>query len=498
MENNQKLFRNSIINFIGWVIPVVVTLFTIPFFISKLSLDGYGVWVLVSTLTGYFSLLQFGIGPAIIKFVAQFNAQKDMASVLDTINAGLLFSLCIGILGGVIIYLLSPLFISLFHIPESLYRDSLNSFKLAGVFFPIFLVSNVYVSIFVGFQRYLLSNTLNIIQTAFTALVGSILLIFGFRIVGLVIASAFVDLFCIILGQYLLHRTIDNYQLKLYGTYVALKKIINYSIYTFISQLAQVVNARLPEVIIGITLGPTAVALFNIPARLVGLFSAGISSASLVLFPFASEMQVHGNQNRIRGTFLTSTRYVSFIIVFVYLGLILFSKSILSLWISDAIASSAFLVMSLYAFAYLIANMTTVPSQFLQGFGRVKFISLFSVGIIFVSLLAYYPLIMAMGIIGAGVALLLTQMFGLIFIRYSLVVLSVPISDYVSKNSMPFIFGLLSLIVSLLFRWFLSSYLSSTGLFVITAIIYTLAYLSLCLLFSEMGSLMKKYIFSYS
>jgi len=494
MENiRTRLFRNSTINFIGWIIPLAATFLAVPLFIRIISPAGYGVWVLVSSLTGYFSLFQLGIGPAIIKYVAEFKAQDDLNKAQDTINAALLFSLIVGLIGGVAIYSSAPLLVRLFHLPAHLQIPSLISFRISGVFFPALLVSNVYVSAFVGFQRYSLSNTLNIIQTVLTTLIGVLLLLMGYGIVGLVTASAVVDLVSIILGHYLLYKKIGFHGFRILETVWALKKMFGYSIYTFISQLSQALNARLAEIIIGITLGPTAVTYFNVPARLVGLFSSGASSLSAVIFPFASELQTRANFLQVRQAFLKSTRYFTFLIVPIYTVLIVFSKPILTWWLSAEIAGEAHLAMSLYAAAYLVANMTTIPSQFLQGFGRVRFISQFSVGIILVSIITYYPLIRYLGLTGAGVSVLLTQIVAVGFIYYSLRIFEVSLRDYLSSNITPFAVGLLALIPLLLLQSPAFDYIRGGDTFLLFASIFLVFYLSLCLLFSDIGPVMGEY-----
>ena len=499
MENTQtRIIRYSTINFIGWIVSLTVTLLSVPFFISKISSDGYGIWVLVGSLTGYFSLLQLGIGPAVIKYIAQFHALNDEKSVCDVINAALLFSLFVGIIAGIVIYFLSPFFVSLFHLPTSLYVQSLMSFRTGAIFYPVFLVSNVYVSVFIGYQHYVISNGLNITQISLTSIIGGILLVLNFGVVGLVIAGGIVDIVCIIVGQYLLYKMVKHYELKLSGALSMLRKMFRYSIYVFISQLSQVINARLAELIIGIVIGPSAVTFFNIPSRLIGYFSSGASSISAVLFPFASELQAGLDTERIKRTFLMATRYFTFLIVPFYFFVMVYSKSILMLWLSDEIAKESYKLMILYSIAYLIANMTTIPSQFLQGFGRVKFISQFSIGVLFVSLIAYYPLTKHMGIIGAGFAMLTTQIFGLIFIYYALKVLNISLREYISANGSPFLFGFISLLFSILFTYLAKEYISSVFLsFTLSFSFFSGFYYLLCASFSEMGTVMRKYYSSF-
>ena len=499
IDAQTRIIRYSTINFIGWIASIGITLLSIPFFLSKISTDEYGAWVLIGSFTGYFSLLQFGIGPAVIKFIAQFKAQNDQDEINDIINSALIFSTFVGIIGGVVLYIFSPYIVSVFHIPDHLYNQTLLSFKIGAIFFPALLVSSIYVSVFIGFQNYLLSNLLNTIQIGLSAFIGIIFLEFGFGIIGLVVSSAIVDILCIGIGHYLVYKTIECYELKFSGAFSMLRRMFGYSMYTFISQLSQLFNMHLAEIIIGIVLGPSAVTFFNIPSRLIGFFSSGASSLSAVLFPFASELQTKSNVHQIRRVFLTTTRYFSFLIVPFYFFVIVYSKFILTSWLSPKIAEESHALMVLCSLAYLISNMTNIPSQFLQGFGKVKLISRFSVGVLVVSLIAYYPLTRQMGIVGAGVALLVTQVLGVIFIYYALNILNVSVREYLSSNGKPFLLGLIALILPMLFSYLTRGYMSSYLLSTFTAFtLFSTSYIYLCISFSEIGTLAKKYYHSFS
>lgn len=455
-----NIIKNSAFNLIGWIIPILVTLITIPFYISKISTEGYGIWILIGTITGYLSLVQLGIGPAVTKYIAEYNARKDLSAVIDTVNAALLFSLVIGIVAGIIIFIASPIFVRVFNVPLSLEKDAITSLKIGGLFFFLYLLLNVYLAIFVGLQRFDISNLLNILRTVLFAFLSCLMLISKYGIAGLSFANVVVNLFIVVVGHFMTIYTIKGYRFSFLRLLSSLKIIFNYSIYSFISQAASLFNSRLAEIIIGVLLGPSAVTFFNVPSRLVGLFASGSSSISSILFPIASELQAENDISKIKRTFLKSSEYFSLLILPVYFIFVFFSKSLLELWISPDIANNSYKIMSVYSVAYLISGLTVVPSQFLRGFGKVKFIARFSVGIIVVSIFAYFPLINLFGIIGAGYSVLTTQLFGLIFIFYSLKVLKISFREYFDVNRRPFLLSGVLILLVLLIRFFAVQWLS--------------------------------------
>ncbi len=71
---------------------MAVGLLVLPFNLAHLGKAAYGLWVLTTSITAYFSVLDLGYSGALVKFVAQYraktgharaerNAQHDVLSV---------------------------------------------------------------------------------------------------------------------------------------------------------------------------------------------------------------------------------------------------------------------------------------------------------------------------------------------------------------------------------------------------------------------------------
>ena len=67
-----QLIKNSIFNVGGWGLNTLTLLILTPFFVWKLTLEGYGIYILLTSLVGFYNLLDFGLGQGIIKFIAQY------------------------------------------------------------------------------------------------------------------------------------------------------------------------------------------------------------------------------------------------------------------------------------------------------------------------------------------------------------------------------------------------------------------------------------------
>ena len=89
------LARNVSSRYLAIMAETALGLIMLPFNLSHLGAAEYGLWVLLGSLTVHFSTLELGYGSGLIKFVAQYRAERDpralneIASTLFVVFLGL-------------------------------------------------------------------------------------------------------------------------------------------------------------------------------------------------------------------------------------------------------------------------------------------------------------------------------------------------------------------------------------------------------------------------
>ena len=71
LTNGGLLAKNTVFSLIGYAIPILVAIFSIPTLINALGVDGFGILSIAWMITGYFSLLDFGVGRALTKLISE-------------------------------------------------------------------------------------------------------------------------------------------------------------------------------------------------------------------------------------------------------------------------------------------------------------------------------------------------------------------------------------------------------------------------------------------
>ncbi len=82
--------RNVATRYLAIVVETVVGLVMLPFNVAHLGTAQYGLWMLRGSVTAYFSVLDLGYAGALVKFVAQYRAQRD-TQALNEIASTLFF-----------------------------------------------------------------------------------------------------------------------------------------------------------------------------------------------------------------------------------------------------------------------------------------------------------------------------------------------------------------------------------------------------------------------
>jgi O-antigen/teichoic acid export membrane protein len=117
----RRLARNTLLNLIGRVVPLLVAIATVPYVVHHLGPDRYGLYSLAWIVVGYFAFFNLGIGPATTKFLAELVGRGEIEKLPELVWTAAASQACLGLAGGVALALASPLLVDrLLKIPADL------------------------------------------------------------------------------------------------------------------------------------------------------------------------------------------------------------------------------------------------------------------------------------------------------------------------------------------------------------------------------------------
>lgn len=152
-------------NGLGQAASAAVNLFSVPYLVSRLGLESYGLVVILQALSSYLMLASLGAGTSSVKFAADAAARGEGRKLRDAARWALLFY---G--GGVALAALTlaaaagPLLSSAFKVPPALMDEAIVVARLAALGTLFAGLAQAGTSLLQGLQRFDLQNLVAMLQ----------------------------------------------------------------------------------------------------------------------------------------------------------------------------------------------------------------------------------------------------------------------------------------------------------------------------------------------
>ena len=367
----KVLARNTLLNIVGQVIPLLVGVATMPYVIHHLGPDRFGLLSFAWIVAGYLGIFDLGIGPATTKFVAELLGKGEHEKLPPLVWTALTTQSGMGLVAGLVLAAASPALVNhLLKVPPELRPDAHWVFLILAVSFPINFAGGSLRGVLAAFQRFDLLNAIGVPTTALWYLIpaGALALRFDLRgIVLLLVISRAMALgahlfFCLRLcpalrGGWTFKRSL-------------VRSLLGYGGWITLSSTIVPILVYFERFLIGALVSVAAVGYYTPPYMIATPISDtprkphGQPFSGLQRFGRARRRRVD------RNALLRSLKYLLLIVGPVALMLIFFARRVLTLWVGAKFAGEGALVLEILAAGVLINSLAYVPCSLLQGIGR--------------------------------------------------------------------------------------------------------------------------------
>ena len=345
---------------------VIITFIMTPMMLHYLGKVGYGVWLLINSLTSYLGLFDFRIQSATTKYVAEYIGGKNFQKLNALISTTFISFLAIALIVLCITVVLAALTNHMFKIPIEYRPIAPYLVLIIGAEISLSFVISPFVQVFSGLQRY---EVHAVVQTL-SMLVKSALIIFflktGHGLLSIALSTFTVGLLgklsYVILMKHL--KLSIQVRIRLFDKQI-LKMIFNYSITSFTIASANRVINNTDNIIIGAAASVSGISVYGIAARLVKYMKELISNATNVLAPAASHTQICEDNGLLRTIALSSSKYTTILIAPIAAGFFIVGDSFLYLWLGTGFIKTYYVLIIL-----TISHVFSLP---LYGIGSVLY-----------------------------------------------------------------------------------------------------------------------------
>jgi O-antigen/teichoic acid export membrane protein len=413
------LASNALANLLGALIPALVALGTVPLVVRGLGQASYGVYALVTAIVGYFAVIDINVTAGSVKFIAEFSARKDGASIGQTVCFGILAYALLGVVGALALFGGAHFFVSsVFSVPAALVPEAAATLRLAALGFFIGQLQGYLQSVPQALMRFDVSSRIEMLFGAAVPLLTVLVLFAGyglFDVVLLRVAASAVH--CLVLWRRI-RLLLPDLALR-WPAASTRRGLLGFSAWSFLSRFASLSYAHADKLIIGALAGVTALAWFTVAATLANRLLGLTYRLSGVLFPAASALAAGGELARLDRLYLKATRYVVFLNAAMLVLVAVFAEQILRYWMNAEFARHGALVLAVMAAAQFVDSLTSLPSLVNDGMGHPRVSGAFALARACVGVLVVWLGVARWGIDGAAWGhLAASLLFAAAFIGY--------------------------------------------------------------------------------
>jgi O-antigen/teichoic acid export membrane protein len=423
----RRVLRNTVSNYIGHCIARGIWFFLTPFLLHKLGTVDYGLWVLIGSVVAYGSLLNLGIGGAIIKYVAEYRARGESEQARSLIATALCLYTVLGVIVIILSIILALIFPYLFHVPLEKESTATWLVLLMGVGVGISIPCSTPGAVLQGLQRYDIVSALSVIGALLSATLTVTVLLLGGGVLGIVAISIPVMLIMQVPHVWFIQRVAPKFQLGWEGAKRSfIRPVLAFSSSLFVLHMAGQLQTKTDEIVIGAFLPVKVITPYAIARTLSEVVLVLTNQFMRVLLPLASELHAEKDQDRLRALYLTGTRLALGIALLIGCPLIILRESILTLWVGTAYAEYGHLVLIL-ACTCLIETSQWPAGLILQGMARHRLMAAMAICSGLGNLALSVALVRPLGLTGVALGTLIptTVVCLVVFLPYSMRVIGV-------------------------------------------------------------------------
>lgn len=418
---SDKIVRNTRYNFLWKLWEIVAALFLTPYILFHVGLERYGIWALVTLVTGYFGLLDFGIGAAYVKHISESYSNRDNDGLNAIVNTGFSFY----VVFSAVIILLAFLFIGpilyVLKIPGALQQEA-SFVIISGIaLFGFSGATSVFSSIQAGLQRMDISVKISVICSVINVAGVVLMLENGAGLTGLMVNNIIVFFIASAMNIVAAYKLLPG---LIFAPFIRVKKEIFMKLFSFgyrmqIVRLGELMLYQTDRLLIAFFFGVKFVGIYQIGATLVGYAKQLPIFLLPAVLPAAAEISTKRDSDKLVRLYLRGSKYLFVITAPVMAALVVLAHPVVKLWVGSGYDVSA-VTAQILAAGYIVNVTVGMAFMVGMGIGLTKMLSRSAIITMAVNLVLSVILIKLVGYYGVAIATSVALVVGPIYIYVEL------------------------------------------------------------------------------
>lgn len=331
--NERKI--GIVISYLNIILHAVIGFIYVPLLLHYIGKSEYGLYQLIGSFIAYFSIMDFGLTAAVVRFYAKYKAVNDkvgMENILAVAARGYGIIALILFIAGVICYInLDVIFAASMTIAELATAKTLFLLLLFNI--VVTLTTMMFRAVINANEKFLFLKGTETLQMVLQPVLVVLILQQYPSAVAVAIVQTFLNI-CLIIAR--VYYCFIKLKIKIKFHYLdnqLLNDIKKLALSVFVVVLIDQVFFKTNQIILGIVSGTAAVAVYSISSLIYMNYMALSTAISGVYLPHVTEIVAKNEPvKKLSDLFIKIGRYQYYLLALVASGFVIFGSDFINIW----------------------------------------------------------------------------------------------------------------------------------------------------------------------
>lgn len=344
-SGKRRFVRNTGFSLLQTFVAMGLAVLLVPFLLWRLGTEKYGLWLTLQifSIFGLIVLAELGFQGAVVRYLVRFHTEGDAPAFRRLlVTAFVLFTLIGAVCSAIVILFAQTAFVEVFAIPPAYAGEMRLALSVYALGLLIGFPGLILKAFFAGIQDIATLKIWETLDRVVFAFVIVALLFFTDRLLHMVLVEQTVTLVLFFgfagLARFRLREWFSIN--PRYASRESLRGVTGLSGMVFATSISNQVYIKAPEALVAATLGPVALAHYQIATRIPRVLKSVQGSLNAAVLPYVAGLDSDGaeSQDAKRGFALAGLRFNYLLFVPIAVFVAIFAPDILRLWVGDQFA----------------------------------------------------------------------------------------------------------------------------------------------------------------
>ncbi len=333
----KRLVHNTIFNVAMLVTNAIIGFFMIRFFLDRLGVAQYGIWVLVGgTIFRYAPLLNMGLSSSINRYIPVYLAEKNDLGIRQVIDSSLLTFSFLAVVLATITLIVYYNVEAWFSIDPAFVPAAKSLVLIVGFSFAVSLPMQLATAILSGLQRFDITNLVLLSIVVLRTIILVVLLLQGYGLLMMGAVFGLGEISVRALQFSIAKRLLPQLSLSFANVnFRLLREMLAYGINTLMYAMGTIMIYQTSNLIIGIFIGTESVSQFTCASAGVLLLAQLVQAFTAAIKPAVSDLDARDDNAAVKEIAFLTQKYSLLLIIPGACFLIGMGRDFLWIWVGE-------------------------------------------------------------------------------------------------------------------------------------------------------------------